>query len=376
MRQRRLLVVAAAIMLVVVSVLSAATVIHVPLDQPTIQEGIDAAGEGDTVLVAVGTYTGTNNCELNFGGTNMVVMSESGAAQTTIDCARGTRAFCFRNGENAASIVDGFTIMHGYAEGGGAIYCNATSPTFRNCSFRSNRSPDVGGGMGFYGSSSLIENCLFEGNSSEMALDGSGGAIICAAGSDLVISNCYFTHNTSDAGGCVTCTDASSLLLTDCLLPENSADSGGALACCSGSTLVIEGCTIVHCIGCGGSGIFCDGGSDVSVDRTIIAFGYKGEAVCCLAGGTATLVCCDVFQNEYGNWVGCIAGQNGVDGNISEDPLFCGILNPDSPYSLQSDSPCAAENNPDCDGVGALGIGCGATPVEATSWGRVKTMFK
>ncbi len=368
--------VAVAVSVIAVALVSTAAVIRVPAEAPTIQEGVNSASEGDTVLVAQGTYTGPMNQNIDFWGTNLVLLSESRAELTIIDCARGTRCLCLRGGENATSVVDGFTIMHGYAEGGGAVYCKGASPTFRNCFFRSNRSPDVGGGMAFYGSSSLIESCFFEGNSSEIALDGSGGAVFCGDGSDLVISDCYFTHNSSDMGGAVSCTDASSVLLADCLLVMNCADSGGSLGCRLGSTLIIERCTIVHSIGCGGSGIYCDGGSDVEANTTIIAFGYKGEAVCCSTGGTATLICCDVFQNEYGDWTGCIAGQNGVAGNISEDPLFCGILNPGSRYSLRSDSPCAAENNPDCGRIGVLGVGCEATPVESLSWGRLKMLFK
>ncbi|MEE3193985.1 MAG: hypothetical protein VX289_05625, partial [Candidatus Poribacteria bacterium] len=47
--------------------LHAATV-SVPEEQPTIQAGIEATVDGDTVLVSSGTYTGTGNVNLDFKG--------------------------------------------------------------------------------------------------------------------------------------------------------------------------------------------------------------------------------------------------------------------------------------------------------------------
>lgn len=93
--------------------------IHVPADQPTIQAGIDAASDGDTVLIAPGTYTGDGNRDIDFKGKSIVVKSEVGPEQTIIDC-QGTveephRAFILKSGEDSSTTIEGLTITGGVA---------------------------------------------------------------------------------------------------------------------------------------------------------------------------------------------------------------------------------------------------------------------
>ncbi len=56
-----------------------AAVIQIPADQPTIQAGIDAAVDGDTVLVAPGTYLENLVC-----GKQIVIRGTGSPSQTVV----------------------------------------------------------------------------------------------------------------------------------------------------------------------------------------------------------------------------------------------------------------------------------------------------
>ncbi|MFC1572868.1 FlgD immunoglobulin-like domain containing protein, partial [Candidatus Eisenbacteria bacterium] len=73
--------------------------------------------------------------------------------------------------------------------------------------------------------------------------------------------------------------------------------------------------------------------------------------------------CCNLYGNAMGDWVGCVYGQDGENGNVSENPLFC---NPgDGDFTLTTDSPCAEANSGGCGLIGAWDVGCDQSIVSA-----------
>ncbi|HOW25316.1 MAG TPA: T9SS type A sorting domain-containing protein [Bacteroidales bacterium] len=134
-----------------ITALSTAQMIHVPADQPTIQAGIDAAGNGDTVLVAEGTYLEN----INYYGKAITVAShylvdhDSASIKNTIidgsdpDWEDFASVVTFLTGEDTTSILCGFTIT-----GGSGMYLSTEDAR-------------IGGGIVcYYASAKIIHNVI------------------------------------------------------------------------------------------------------------------------------------------------------------------------------------------------------------------------
>ena len=119
------------------------TLINVPMDYPSIQEGLTHAADGDTVLVAPGHYIEN----IDFGGKNVCLAShylltgdKSFVEQTIIDGNQERYVVLFSTGETSEAQLVGFTIMGGthdpdlgpFPAFGGGIVCLGASPTIRH----------------------------------------------------------------------------------------------------------------------------------------------------------------------------------------------------------------------------------------------------
>jgi hypothetical protein len=282
------------------------------------------------------------------------------------------------------------TPLAGFSGGGAVFDWFSSRVTISGCEFRGNRSR-VGGGVALIQTDQAeVATSMFVGNSAE-----SGGGL-SGSSRNLTVTDCQFVRNDAEAGaganlsfyemeferclfqdnvstewgGAVASFQAPGQY-TECVFSKNSAPLGGAILISANST-VIQSCTFHENHGDGGSVFRTRIEGSASVSNSIIAFNV-GEVASCAGGGT-TLDCCDVFGTVGGDYVGCLAGQNGVNGNFSADPLFCGADEKD--FTLRSDSPCAPPGVTGCGLVGALPVGCGPTSVVAASWGEIKARYR
>ena len=180
-------------------------------DYTTIQAGINAAANGDEVVVCPGTYYEN----ISFGGKNIILTSTdpdnpSVVAATIIDAGGSGSVVTFSGSESTSCVLTGFTITNGYSHfsyagqilgKGGGIRGNNTQATITNCRIINNRADGsyVEGG-GLHRCNGTISNCVISGNRATASQDSWGGGLYGCNG-DII--NCEITNNvaTGEAQG-------------------------------------------------------------------------------------------------------------------------------------------------------------------------------
>jgi hypothetical protein len=351
-------------------------VLIVPADYPTIQAGIDAAQERDTVLVAPGTYTGDGNRDLSFRGVNLVLKSSAGAAATIIDCQAGYMdnhwGFYLNGFEDSTALIDGFTVKNSYTDELGAIYLTTSSPTIANCIITENN------GSGILGAS---DNFLWANRQKIQVIgctitNNSNHGIYSF--SRPVIRDCRILNNAMDGIHLISPDTAD---ITGNLIRGNTED-GLYIFSMFINAWNINNNTIVsndH-----GLHFYMEppkiAGQAASFQNppyffnNIFAFnrqlGVYGDGM-----GIFGVACNNSYGNLAGNWhpVGPYYPYTGDTlGNISADPLFCDTVAGD--FHISAASSCTPAHNSCHVLMGAFGVGCDFVCGDVNADGRINLL--
>jgi hypothetical protein len=293
---------------------------HVPADFPSIQYAIDAAVDGDEIIVAPGTYTSTEDEVIDMRGKEIWLHSSAGAEVTIIDGEETRRGIYCHNGETPNTIIEGFTIFNGsdslHANGGG-MHNWQTSPTLMNCIFTNNTAEGTGGGMYNYESSPALTNCTFTNNTAN-----AGGGMFNQTLSNITLTNCKFTDNHADNGGGMY-NYSGSQTLTNCTFENNTAnDSGGGMHNWSNSP-TLTNCTFTdNNAGNGGGGMFNWYSNPTLTDCTLAGNNaVDGGGIYCFQ---ATITGCSFIQNIATNGGGIFSsGSHKGNSPTISNSNFC-----------------------------------------------------
>ncbi len=333
-----------------------------------IQEAVDAASDGDSVIVAQGTYTE----RVHFRGKNIILRSTDPldpniVEKTIIDARHTGRVVTFSGREDESCILTGFTIRNGLAYSGAGI-CggtpgNHTHTTIRNNTVTASSAYRGGGGVAYC--DGLIQNNTLSENSAEYG----AGLYDCNGEIERnTVADNLATAVWSDGGGLYGC---GGTIRNNTITRNWAGDRGGGLAYCGGT---VQNNTISANSAWEGGGLYhCDGTIENNIIAGNLAENVGGGLARCdgtiqsntiyrnsaedggggLYGCENTIRNCVIWINGKGKPLSncspptyCCIGDwtSGGEGNIAYYPYFVDAANGD--YHSISWSPCIDAGDP------------------------------
>ena len=308
---------------------ASATIINVPGDQPTIQAGIDASVDGDTVLVAAGTYFEN----LVWPAVNGIKLIGSGAINCVIDGSDVASVIRFE--EDLGGIIDtttlirGLTIQGGNAGGnypyqyGGGIYCYEASPSLESLTLTGNTAANSGGALYCDLSNPSLTNVTITDNSAILY----GGGVYCLF-SNAVFDSVTVSINVVGSGGAgMYFADSNPIVTNSVILGNNTISHGGGIYCDTSSP-TLSYLTISSNEAEDGAGIYLYGSSSPDITDVLISNNTAnddGGGICCKTHSSPTLTNVQIMANSAGHGGGMSCHDNShpflsdvtIDGNTA-----------------------------------------------------------
>ena len=270
-------------------------------DYPTLQAALDAAADGDVVVIGAGTLTGPGNWNLTMPGRRLTFRGETGNPADVVWQGSGdpyieiTRGMTVESSGASGTRFEGLTIRHFTSQGGGAFRVGAVELAFDNCVFERNSGAamecftgESGGAIRASGSTIRFTDCVIRNHSvgsvvcSSHGASTSGGAI--AGGAELVFERCLLEGNRS-AGS------------------EYDGASGGAIASAGVVTFIDSVVRNNDAFGSPATGGAVSAGRVIAINSTFTGNQARGFATAsggAIAAGSVTIIGGAFLDNTAG----------------------------------------------------------------------------
>ncbi len=186
----------------------------------SIQDALDAARDGVTLLLEEGVYHG----QIEFGGKDVVLRGLGDPEKTILDGDGTGPVVAFRYGESRAARLERLTIRNGVAPDGGGIRIVESHPSFDRIIVRDNGALHSGGGLSIINAWPTLTNCLITGNDAE-----EGGGIGARESLPTLIGVTIAGNQVSGSGGGFSCIDLCSPTILNSVIAFNDAERGGGV---------------------------------------------------------------------------------------------------------------------------------------------------
>jgi len=300
-----------------------------PFDE--IQEAIDAAVDGDQILVFPGTYG-----PIDFGGKDLVIRSTGGPTLTTIDASTtGLPAARLAMEEPPTALLHGFTLTGGTGVAddtltvsvGGGVYVGRQSEARISGNVITGNAADTGAGIGVVAAGPHIYGNVVRENT---GATGAGGVLVFSPAGETLETSLSCNDVRANIGGTVGGVLIDGLAaVRNNVVHGNTGDRGGVFLALAADGVFENNTITANESDPGNAAGVQVAGPDMPAVGNLVAYNQVGVGVVHNQAAPAWTFG-NLWDNAAGAWSGGSADPTGADGNLAIQPTFA-VYTPTDP---------------------------------------------